>query len=366
MNERRVSCQGIGPSDESEPILNGQRITTLDDPGLPSEIRAEIARIAASLPSDTSCVATGSLVEGLGNANSDIDLYVIHHGAASRLGISFGLRGSRYVDCEHLAQDAVADLADRVPKLTWRSLEGTRLRDINRFYRLGIGIPVRLQPSAASLLARFDRPAADAAFAMWARLRGYEHLARAACLLASGAEAPADLLLREAALWHASRVLAEAGEGYPSLKWAAEKAARRYGRGSAVFGELIDGWLRPSGSPAERLARQTATGTPPDLVATLDVRSCALAAGVRFVPGERGGHLVRGTRSVARCRGLVAAVCGQLADGLSWHEATDRVAAGLSVAPPLVRVAAWGHLAGLRDAGFVRVLQTETAGRHAG
>jgi hypothetical protein len=353
------------PTRREEPTLNGQRITTLDDPALSAEIRASVTRIAENLPPDTSCVATGSLVEGLGNANSDIDLYVIHHGEDSRLSVSFGLRGSRYVDCEHLAEDAVAELAERVPGLTWGSLHTARLRDIDRFYRLSISIPVRVDPRAESLLPRFGKAAADAAFARWARMRAHEHLARAACLLASGAEAPADVLLREAALWHASYILAETGEGYPSLKWMAEKAGRQFGRDSTVFHELVDGWLRPSGSLAERLARQMAVDAPPDLLQVLELRSCALAAGVRFVPGKNGGHLVRGTRSVARCDGLVASVCSHMAAGLSWHEATDQVAARISVAPPLVRTAAWYHLVGLRDAGFIGTVQTETAGRHA-
>ncbi len=332
------------------------------DLALPPDVASEIEQITATLSADTSCIATGSIVEGFGNANSDIDLYLIDPKRVARQSTSIGLRQSRYVDCEYLTVSYLETLADRMNGHTWTSLPDLTSRDFSRYYRLSIGKPVVVYESVAKLSESFQRSMACLAYSRWALLMAFKHLARASCCLATGLSRQADLLEREAQLWYATSVLAAEGEGYPSLKWVGEKAARRFGRDSPQYRELVDGWLRPAAGITARLAQlRSQVQLPTELMTMLQPRSCHLADRVRHVAGSDTDYLIRAGQSVAQTRGVVSVVSRRLAAGDSWAQATATVAEELSVPVGEVRVGAWMYMVPLRSAGFLSVGVAEGA-----
>lgn len=326
------------------------RLAALD---LDQHIADEVERIAAALELGVSCLVTGSIVEGFGNANSDVDLYLVHQAAPSEAG-AMGLRRSRYIDCEHMPIASLPALAARIIGASWSSIAEVRRQDLDRYYRLAIGLPVVLTPETEQVLRSFSRAEATATFGRWSLLRAYEYLARASCYFACGKHREADLLLRECVWWHSSSVLAAEGEGYPSAKWMAEKAARRHGRGSRRFDELVDDAICSSGDLTTRLDRQRSRVRIPEaLNDVLQRRSCRLRPDVRLVSRGADQLLVRANSNVAAVQGIVAHVCQHLADGDSWATATERAAMELRLPTLEARVAAWSFMAPLRGIGFV-------------
>jgi hypothetical protein len=309
---------------------------------LPQKYQYEAQAILSSLPGETSCVATGSIVEGLGNPHSDVDLYVITNESLPGQITAMGIRESHYVDCEYMKLDVLGKLCDRITGSGWSDICDLRLREIDRFYRIAISVPIRVWEKAADTLARFTKTVGCEVFARYASLRAYEHLAEAACTLGDSPAGSAELMLRECALWDAARRLAIEGEGYPSLKWTGEKAARRYGRGSAAFHSLVDGYMRPDGTPEEQLALlRSRTTVPPGLREMLDLRSFRLADSVRLLDAPGESYLIDRRSSVSRVTGLVARTCRHLAAGDSWGDATAAVAEDTGLQPRELRAAVW-------------------------
>jgi hypothetical protein len=320
---------------------------------IPEPVRQEVVGIAGRLSAGASCLVTGSLVEGIGNNHSDVDFYVIHPDDVRGRPTEIGIRGSRYVDCEHLTVEAVAALADRVADPSAQSLLQLQQRDLDRYYRLGIGVRLLVTDRAAGVLDRCEPPLARQRLAEWSALLAYQHLGRAAVTAAVGQLPQARALLREAALWRATSVLATAGEGYPALKWAEVKAARRFGRGSPEYLDCLDGYLVPDEDPVAWCARLGERITPPSAVRDLLAsRQWRLAESVTLV-ADGSEQLVLNRSSVARPTGVVALIVSALHDGAPWLDAVTRAAERLGVAVDLVVAASYADLRGLSEAGFL-------------
>ncbi|WP_194890867.1 nucleotidyltransferase domain-containing protein [Catenulispora pinisilvae] len=326
-------------------------LTAIDTLG--TDIRAEIDAVAAGLPATVSCVATGSLIEGFGNPNSDVDLFVIHEEGVPQQSIAIGMRAARYVDCEYMSRASLDSLAARMADGSWASLVPQARPDFDRYYRLCIGVPIRTTAATSDTLGRFDLDVARGNYAWWALARAFEHVARCAAALALGDRPRAGVILREGALYQASSTLAEEGEGYPGLKWLGEKAARRYGRGSAAFQQIVDDCYRPEGSLEDRLDRlRLRVDAPAALRAALKDRSCALDPETTVGLGHDSHVLVR-RRKIAEAGPIAAGVCRQLATGESWAQAVDALAVELSLTKDEAAVAAWFYTADLRAEGFL-------------
>jgi hypothetical protein len=140
------------------------------------------------------------------------------------------------------------------------------------------------------------------------------------------------------------------GEGYPSLKWTGEKAARVFGRGSPEFHDLIDGYTRPTGSIGARIdLLRSRVDVPTELRKALEGRSFGLADGVRLVGSGSDTYLLRRDGFIVPVAGLAAKMCRHLASGSSWTAATSAVADELDVTATEVGTASW------RDTEYLRV-----------
>ncbi|MBV1849572.1 hypothetical protein [Catellatospora tritici] len=325
-------------------------------PAALAHFATDIAKLVEPLPPTVSCVATGSLVEGLGNADSDVDLYMISDDQAPGQSSSFGLRQSGYVDCEYFKQAAIQHLGERVNGCTWADIETERvsLKDVDRYYRIAISHRIVVTAATEQTLHAFTKQAAARALSMLGTFRAFEHAARAAYLHAVGRRCEADLLAREGSAWYATARLAEDGEGYASLKWVGEKAARRYGRDSARFDQLISPSVRPSGDLGARVALLGTTATaPPELATLIESRSCGLAAGVHVLHAGDDSFLLNAGRSIAQIDNATAAVLRAVEAGGTWRAATDTVAATLELSGTQLRTALWAELQPARAQGLL-------------
>ncbi|MDP4500499.1 hypothetical protein [Nonomuraea turcica] len=316
----------------------------------------EITQFVERVPEDASCVATGSLIEGIGNANSDIDLYIIQGspGSASR-PVSIGIRGSRYVDCEYLNIGAIEQLAARFdPSSAGHSPSRFTLRDIDRYYRLAIAARLTVSDEVATVLDRCSKGRSCQVLAEWSLARAYEYLARSDVEHALGRGDRALVSLREAALWRSTSVLAAAGEGYPSLKWATVKAARLFGTGTATYRDCLYG----------------ASALPDDFAIVrkwLRERVVVSAGVLQEFTGQRwdlnpevavvvdGGalHLVLGRKSIAQVAGTAGLIITRLCEGRPWQEAVGMVAGACDIPVEYVLTASYRHMHELAAAGYL-------------
>lgn len=285
----------------------------------PEDVTQEVERFVSTLDASCSALVTGSLVEGLGNRYSDVDLYVIVDDGRPRQQIAIGLRASRFIDCEYFAADALATLASRFEALSWRDVYDVRRSEIDRYYRLAIAVRARTTERAAQLLPRFVKDNACGIYERWALLRAYERLGLGVCMLSTGRNRAAELMLREAALWLGNSTLAGAGEGYPNVKWLGEKAARRFGRGSAEFHAIVDDCVRPTGGPRDLVERlRSRMPFPAGLATLLETRQCELADRVKLVAANDGTVLALRSTALHTVEEPVSTLLSHLARAMAW------------------------------------------------
>jgi hypothetical protein len=322
---------------------------------VPASAMEEMTKFVAQLEDGVSCLATGSLIEGLGNAHSDVDFYVLQPDDRLARPTAIGLRGSRYVDCEYLPLRGVERLVGRFEDADGEPLLAFSQRDFDRYYRLAIGVPLVQTDEAAGILRRCSKQAACARYADWASLHAYQHFARAVVAHALEQDRWAKALLREAALWCAVRTLAHAGEGYPSFKWTEVKAARRYGVGSRGYHDCMDDYLASVNHLPTALARMRSRSAPPrHVLAELAATGWALGNGVTVVSTDGAHYLVQGRKSLVRVSELVGRLVVRLHQGVTWPDAVAQVSAGLSMPAQELVAASHAPLRDLRKAGYLK------------
>jgi hypothetical protein len=323
-------------------------------PPLPADVAIEVQRILDGIAKNTSAFMTGSIVEGFGNAHSDVDLYVVQDEGRPEQAIAIGMRQSRYVDCEYFAASGLMRLSRRMGSASWGDLETLRLAEIDRYYRLAASVPLRITSDFAPVFATFNKQVGREMFGKSALLRACELFGCASLLAATGDSRGAELTLRTASVWIATAELAQEGEGYPSAKWLGEKAARRYGRGSPKFERVLAEYLRPSGDLAPRIDRlRERLIAPVGLTELLDARTCALADGVRAVRNGSDWLFINETLGVATIGGAVGAAVASLTEGTTWLQATEELSRSTGVRCGEVRAGMWHESAKLRITGHL-------------
>ncbi|MGW2116638.1 hypothetical protein [Streptomyces zhihengii] len=338
----------------AQPRTPGAAWTGLLPAGLGQDIVDEMGAYLERVPDGASCVATGSLIEGFGNANSDIDLYVIQpSGSTSVNPIAIGIRESRYVDVEYLGPAGLHRLADTFRDTTLDEVPGAlTLRDFDRYYRLSVAARLKVTEEAEAVLDRCSVERAGVYFARWSLAQAAAYLSRATVARALGDVPRAVVLTRQAAAWRATSQLAGDGEAYPRLKWVTVKAARRYGADTAGYRSCLEGCDVTPGDLAAVLTALRAR-VAPGAAADGDGTPWTLADGVTAVPHGDAAHLILGRKAITRVNGLVLMLVEALAEGDPWAAAVKRTAEQLTVSFRDVLTTAAPLMRELADAGYL-------------
>jgi hypothetical protein len=210
-------------------------------PAFPVE---RIAREIVTAPDDVVFVS-GSLVEGFGNENSDLDLFLVRaEGERTddpRLVLStVGFEGS-YVDYEVYNKANMAAISARIngtDVADLRSVWQIPLDRIDLYYRTAIAEAGYNAEGLRALQGDFDREVAARVLAAWTALRSVGKLRESRESLEAGSAPQALVSAQAAAAYAADSYLATQGEAYPNLKWRYEKIVRRFGKDSALFCRL--------------------------------------------------------------------------------------------------------------------------------
>jgi len=203
-----------------------------------------IAKEIITAPEDVVFVS-GSLVEGFGNENSDLDLFLVRYEGEvtpdpRQVLATVGFEGA-YVDYEVYNQANMAAVARRInetDETDFRAVWETSLDRLDLYYRTAVAEPAHNPDGLQELRRQFDRDVAARLLQAWAGLRSVVRLQEARESLDAG-YAPQALVSAQAAAAHAAdSYLASQGEAYPNLKWRYEKIARRFGRDSDLYQRL--------------------------------------------------------------------------------------------------------------------------------
>lgn len=199
---------------------------------------AAITAYASALEGSEALLLSGSLVDGLGNARSDLDLYLMA-GETTGPSVQMALTEHSYIDVERIGSARLRDLGTRVeqePDDSW--VAATALGDLDLYYRLAIAVPVLADRPLPAEVAGLDPALLCRVLGHWADLHGTANAARARLARYAGRPRHAACYAHEAVVLMATSVLARLGDGYPSAKWVDEKARRTLGRASSAYGEL--------------------------------------------------------------------------------------------------------------------------------
>jgi hypothetical protein len=185
---------------------------------------------------------SGSLVEGFGNENSDLDLFLVRQeGEATpdpRLVLAtVGVEGA-YVDYEVYNQAnmaAVSGAINGTDVSNFRAVWETSLDRIDVYYRTAIAEAAYNPDGLRRLQRDFDRGVAARLLQAWTGLRSAIRLQEARESLDAGYAPQALISAQAAAAYACDSHLVWEGEAYPNLKWRYEKIARRFGRDSALY-----------------------------------------------------------------------------------------------------------------------------------
>lgn len=120
-----------------------------------------------AVPGDCTVYLSGSLVEGLGNCGSDVDLFVIGNREPAGplvirkdgFAISIHFAGRRRIDFEYWPRHAVDQIADKLARVRLgEDFVAEKLAPVEELFvhRLFIGLPLRDAPDLLALQALFD------------------------------------------------------------------------------------------------------------------------------------------------------------------------------------------------------------------
>jgi len=318
-------------------------------PGELTQMRAvdAIVRTIVSNPDDIVYIS-GSLIEGFGNASSDIDVFLVTAQQPEYRGPFGSVLGDFYLDLEVYRRGHMLELASRLNALDpadFRSVWLTPLAELDLYYRTLIGEAAHNPDGFASLRASFRRDVIERLLGAWCGLRYAASLQHAREELDARRPVNAALAGQAAAAFALDAYLAAHGEAFPSLKWRFDKLARLQGAESGLYRRAWQ--LKAAGSqdPAAYLEAVAGLGEEQGMQAysawslddvplqrTGDSRSYEIAGDAYVVQDRRFVYGVdAGLRGVFDLLGAEADTRAGLArelaraSGVSETEAADRV-----------------------------------------
>lgn len=208
-------------------------------PGELRQMRAvdAIVQTVVSSPEDIAYIS-GSLIEGFGNASSDIDVFLITAGDPAYNGPFGTALGDYYLDLEIFTRCGMQALSERLNVLDPSDLRAvwlTPLADLDLYYRTLIGEPRHNREGFDAMHEAFHREVAERLLAAWCGLRYAASVQHSQEELEAGQAIGAAIAAQAAAASALDAYLAEHGEAFPSLKWRQEKLARLLGKDSELY-----------------------------------------------------------------------------------------------------------------------------------
>lgn len=167
---------------------------------------------------------SGSLIAGLGNSRSDLDVYVVNDSRSARIT---QIMADSYVQYSWLTRSEVLRLAEDMVAVRFEDIARIGLSRLDLYSRLcnGVILTGSIDWVGEHGGPLFDRDRACELVAVWAQAHAEAALARAECAT-SVDQRRATALLRAAAGFLVMALCAHAGDSYASLKWNYEKLAR--------------------------------------------------------------------------------------------------------------------------------------------
>jgi hypothetical protein len=229
-----------------------------------------IARGLVRTPAEI-VIACGSLVEGLGNAASDIDLLVIEAPTGpgaddparakdapgvplteATIADMLGVGKDELVDAEWVSRGYVEALIDRVHGLAPGSRTVPEFIDLEQYYRFAAGAAVVNAEAYAPTRARMSLDRLGLLLAADAGERAAGLLAETQAFRAAGLTDAAAYAAQQLLAWTLHVHVIEQGERFPPRKWRYEKLARLYGTRHPVYQRA---WrLKAPGGAGDRAA----------------------------------------------------------------------------------------------------------------
>jgi hypothetical protein len=212
-------------------------------PALPAE-SIPLDRVAEQIittPDDVVFVS-GSIVEGFGNENSDLDLFLVRAGGEltpdPRLVLATVGLGETYIDYEVYNEPniaAVAALINDTDVTDFRAVWSLPMSRIDLYYRTAIADCAYNPDGLARLKRSFKKDVLAERLAAWTGLRSAYALRQANDLLGAGDGRHAYVAAQNACGYAVDSHMASQGEAYPNLKWRFEKVKRRFGLASDLY-----------------------------------------------------------------------------------------------------------------------------------
>jgi hypothetical protein len=200
-----------------------------------------VAEQIVTTPDDVVFVS-GSIVEGFGNENSDLDLFLVRAGgevtADPRLVLATVGLGETYIDYEVYNEANMAAVAAQINDTDvgdFRAVWSLPLSRIDLYYRTAIAECAYNAKGLARLQGSFSRTVLAERLEAWTGLRCVHSLKQARELLDAGDGRHASVAAQNACGYAVDASMAREGEAYPNLKWRFEKVRRHFGVESELY-----------------------------------------------------------------------------------------------------------------------------------
>ncbi|MBD2470946.1 nucleotidyltransferase domain-containing protein [Nostoc sp. FACHB-145] len=180
-------------------------------------------------------LAGGSIVEGLGNKESDIDIFVIHGKQAYRdesKKVRLASRTRRWIDIIHMSVESVQSVHQQIYKKSatlpaeWGQFSGIPLDALDLYHRLCLAVQLNDPILESDFMPTFERAVLGKALCLTFLIPARARWVDAVGAFESGQFGQARYVTRFCLEYALTSYCALLGETNPSEKWLAAKLAR--------------------------------------------------------------------------------------------------------------------------------------------
>jgi hypothetical protein len=195
----------------------------------------DILRDLSFQPLHDLILAGGSIVEGLGNKESDIDIFIIHGKQTyrdERNKVRLASRVRRWIDIIHMSVEAVESVHQQIHKKSatlppeWGQFPGISLEALDLYHRLSLAVRLNDPILGSDFMPTFDRVVLGRALCLTFLIPARARWVDAVGAFESGQFGQARYVARFCLEYALTSYCALLGETNPSEKWLAAKLAR--------------------------------------------------------------------------------------------------------------------------------------------